>query len=160
MEGGAFAEWDFLRGVTEGWIPQLPAPDVDSESVFGTCHEIAMATAGDMTIVQEYPDPKTTDTWLGPPIDDDYVISPPDAKSGNRVKPQTHAETKQSNTAESPSTSSPTSTSSKSLWRWFRFFSLILVCCGIWHVFLKDEYGFGRARTQYTPLNTTTHFNV
>jgi glucan 1,3-beta-glucosidase len=168
MEGGAFAEWDFLRGVTEGWIPQLPTPDVDSVSVFGTCHEIAMATVSDTTIVHEYPDPQTSDTWLGPPIDDDYVIAPPDAKSGTRAKPQTHADTKNSNTSakkaiqkdRGSTSSSNSSTSSRSYWRWFRFFSLVLVCCGIWHVFLKDEYGFGRARTQYTPLNTATHLNI
>ena len=33
-EGGAFAEWDFLRGLRDGWIPKLPAPDVDSSDVY------------------------------------------------------------------------------------------------------------------------------
>jgi glucan 1,3-beta-glucosidase len=172
MEGGAFAEWDFLRGVTEGWIPKIPDPHVNSETVFGTCHDIVMATTDDMSIVHEFPDPKTTDTWLGPPIDDDYVVSPPDAKSGDKITPKSHAESKSNNPAPagksddkaSPkeSATAPTTTSSKSStgWRWFRFLALVFICYGIWHVFLKDEYGFGRERTQYTPLNSATHLNI
>lgn len=168
MEGGAFAEWDFLRGVTEGWIPQLPEPDVTSETVFGTCHKIAKATTDDMSIVHEFPDPETSDTWPGPPIDDDYVVTPPDSKSNDKTQPKTHSETKSNADAGTDSgkaaSTETTKTSSKSspssVWRWFRFMALCLVCYGIWHVFLKDEYGFGRSRTHYTPLNTATHLNI
>lgn len=77
MEGGAFAEWDFLRGVREGWIPAIPAPDVSSESVHGTCYDILLRTDDDMDIVEEFPDPITLDpnNWQGVDIDDDVVVS-------------------------------------------------------------------------------------
>lgn len=170
MEGGAFAEWDFLRGVTEGWIPKLPAQNVDSESIFGTCHEIAEATTSDMSIVHEFPDPKISNTWSGPPIDDDYVILPPDAQSGDEIKPKTASQVDDSSNPKSAANEShdsntativpPATPKSKPSWRWFRLLSLFLICYGIWNVFLKDEYGFGRSRTQYTPLNAGTQLNV
>jgi glucan 1,3-beta-glucosidase len=75
MEGGAFAEWDFLRGVREGWIPTLPAQNVSSVSKFGTCEQILYETVNDKTIIHEYPDPNKVDTWKGDPLDDDLVIS-------------------------------------------------------------------------------------
>lgn len=73
--GGAFAEWDFLRGVREGWIPTLPAQNVSSVRKFGTCEQILYETANDKSIVHEYPDPNKVDTWKGDPLDDDLVIS-------------------------------------------------------------------------------------
>ena len=73
--GGAFAEWDFLRGVREGWIPTLPAQNVSSVSKFGTCEQILYETVNDKSIVHEYPDPNKVDTWKGDPLDDDLVIS-------------------------------------------------------------------------------------
>jgi glucan 1,3-beta-glucosidase len=60
--GGAFAEWDFLRGIKEGWIPKLPNPDVSSESLYGTCYDILNRTTDDYNlVVDEYPDPRTLD---------------------------------------------------------------------------------------------------
>ncbi|KAG7364860.1 exo-1,3-beta-glucosidase [Nitzschia inconspicua] len=165
MEGGAFAEWDFLRGVTEGWIPQLPEPHVNSETQFGTCHEIAEATSDDRSIVHEFPDPQTSNTWPGPPIDDDYVVSLPNAKSSDKLKPKTRADSTSSEQSTDKTESKPVPTGSKSKssssgWRWFRFFALCFFCYGIWQVFLKNEYGFGRSRTDYTPLTTATHLNI
>lgn len=77
MEGGAFAEWDFLRGLREGWIPEIPAPSVDSQSVYGTCYDIIFRTNDTMSIVDEYPDPSTlpANNWQGVDIDDDVVVT-------------------------------------------------------------------------------------
>jgi len=77
MEGGAFAEWDFLRGVREGWIPHIPAPNVTSESVHGTCYDIIFRTNDTMSIIDQYPDPKalSANNWQGVAIDDDVVVS-------------------------------------------------------------------------------------
>mmetsp|Transcript_16937 Transcript_16937/g.36962 ORF Transcript_16937/g.36962 Transcript_16937/m.36962 type:complete len:581 (+) Transcript_16937:94-1836(+) len=75
MEGGAFAEWDYLRGVREGWIPKIPPPNVTSTSLYGTCYEIMARTDDNGTIIHEYPDPEEVKTWGGPPLDDDVVIS-------------------------------------------------------------------------------------
>ncbi len=44
MEGGYCAEWDFIRGLREGWIPKLPAPDVNVAEVFGSCLDILYRT--------------------------------------------------------------------------------------------------------------------
>ena len=76
MEFGALGEWDFLRGVKEGWFPTLPGPSESAESLYGTCREIAEKTEDDNSIVQAFPDPKThPDLWNGPAIDDDFVLS-------------------------------------------------------------------------------------
>jgi hypothetical protein len=75
--GGAFIEWDFLRGVKEGWIPHLPDPTVSSESLYGTCIDIYNRTSDDYNlIVDEYPDPRTLDwnQWQGWDADDDFVM--------------------------------------------------------------------------------------
>ena len=77
MEGGAFAEWDFLRGVKEGWIPKLPSsPTQPSEELYGTCYDIIFRTDDSMDVIHEFPDPSTIDTpsWETP-IDDDVVVS-------------------------------------------------------------------------------------
>jgi hypothetical protein len=78
MEGGAFAEWDFLRGLEEGWIPSIPPPHVSSKDLYGTCEDIIFKVKDDtMTIVDEFPDPTTLDpnNWQGVAIDDDLVVS-------------------------------------------------------------------------------------
>mmetsp|Transcript_26346 Transcript_26346/g.55053 ORF Transcript_26346/g.55053 Transcript_26346/m.55053 type:complete len:591 (-) Transcript_26346:625-2397(-) len=75
MEGGAFAEWDYLRGIREGWIPKLQAPNVTSASLYGTCYEIMARTDDNTSVIHEYPDPDEVDTWLGPALDDDVVLS-------------------------------------------------------------------------------------
>jgi glucan 1,3-beta-glucosidase len=78
VEGGAFAEWSFLRGIDEGWIPPIPASNTSSESLFGSCEDILFRSSDNRTaIVEEFPDP----TYLPPVtdplkiIDDDVVIS-------------------------------------------------------------------------------------
>lgn len=76
MEFGALAEWDFLRGYREGWIPTLPSPSESAESVYGTCREIAEKTKDIVSIVEEFPNPDThPGLWSGPAIDDDFVLS-------------------------------------------------------------------------------------
>jgi glucan 1,3-beta-glucosidase len=78
MEGGAFAEWDYLRGVKEGWIPKLASPDQASEDVYGTCYDILFKTDDDTeAVVHTFPDPETLppNNWQGVVIDDDIVLS-------------------------------------------------------------------------------------
>ena len=77
MEGGAFAEWDFLRGLQEGWIPSIPPTNVNSKDLYGTCEDIIFQTKDDMSIVHEFPDKSSLDlsNWQGFPIDDDVVVS-------------------------------------------------------------------------------------
>ena len=75
MEGGAFAEWDFLRGVREGWIPTLE-PSVRAEDAFGTCESIIFKTDDSMDIVDTFPDPtKLAPDWQSVEADDDVVVS-------------------------------------------------------------------------------------
>lgn len=82
MEGGAFAEWDFLRGIREGWMPKLPDPTIASEDLYGTCLDIYNQTDNDWALaVEEYPDPGDLD-WTksqGWEATDDLVLSDPDA---------------------------------------------------------------------------------
>lgn len=78
MEGGAFAEWDYLRGIREGWLPRLPPVNISTEEMFqATCHDLIFRTNDDMSIVHESPDPSRLppNTWMGPAIDDDVVVS-------------------------------------------------------------------------------------
>ena len=46
--GGAFAEWDFLRGISEGWIPPIPAPHVASAELHGSCYDILFEAEDDV----------------------------------------------------------------------------------------------------------------
>lgn len=55
VEGGAFAEWDFSRGLREGWIPPIADPSVASQDIYGTCNEIRNQTNDTMSIVHEFP---------------------------------------------------------------------------------------------------------
>eukprot|EP00529_Nitzschia_sp_RCC80_P011463 CAMPEP_0113521022 /NCGR_PEP_ID=MMETSP0014_2-20120614/44415_1 /TAXON_ID=2857 /ORGANISM="Nitzschia sp." /LENGTH=612 /DNA_ID=CAMNT_0000418947 /DNA_START=114 /DNA_END=1952 /DNA_ORIENTATION=- /assembly_acc=CAM_ASM_000159 len=80
MEGGAFAEWDFLRGVEEGWMPPIPEPNVPSEDLYGSCLDIYNRTNDEYNlIVNEFPDPRTLDwsQWQGWDATDDFVMSDP-----------------------------------------------------------------------------------
>jgi len=76
MEGGAFAEWDYLRGYKEGWIPKMPTPDVSSESVFGSCYDVIFQTDDSMKIIDQFPPPADdSENWQGSRLDDDVVVS-------------------------------------------------------------------------------------
>ena len=75
MEGGVFAEWSFLGGLRDGWIPSIPASDIASTDLYGSCYDILLKTDDSWSIIDEFPDPATHDTWSGDPIDDDVVLS-------------------------------------------------------------------------------------
>jgi len=77
MEGRAFLEWDFLTGVSEGWIPHYPTPNVSSIDRFGSCYDIIYRTNDSYAIVDEYPNPKDLDwtAWQGWSVDDDFVVN-------------------------------------------------------------------------------------
>ena len=76
--GSAFAEWDFLRGVREGWIPPIPKDrTIASEDLYGSCYDIYNRTPNEYdAIVEEYPDPRTLDwtKYQGWDINDDFVL--------------------------------------------------------------------------------------
>ena len=77
VEGGAFAEWDYLRGIREGWVPKTER-GIASVDQFGSCEDIIFKTEDDVSIVHEFPDPKSFPegvNWQGVAIDDDVVVS-------------------------------------------------------------------------------------
>lgn len=77
MENAAFAEWDFLRGIEEGWFPTpLQSANTSSASAFGTCYDIMFETADNVSIVHEYPAPEDAVVSEHETIvDDDIVVS-------------------------------------------------------------------------------------
>lgn len=79
--GGAFAEWDLLRGFREGWVPSpLPKPSDAAQNHFGSCYDIYNKTSDDYdAIIEEYPDPRTLDwtKYQGWDATDDFVMSDP-----------------------------------------------------------------------------------
>ena len=74
-EGGAFAEWDYLRGVKQGWIPTLKS-DESALKAFGTCESIIFKTDDSYEIVNEFPPPDTVaPDWQAVAADADVVVS-------------------------------------------------------------------------------------
>jgi glucan 1,3-beta-glucosidase len=146
-EGGAFAEWDFLRGLREGWIPSIPGTNVSSTSLYGTCHDIAERTKDDLSIIHEFPVPSTLSeaNWQGVNIDDDYVLSHA-GNLGNAVGEESTVEvsfeTIKTETAETHS--------------WFMLFAVVFFCFTIWHVFFKQT----RNRHQYTSVDSGSALHV
>eukprot|EP00535_Pseudo-nitzschia_heimii_P009149 CAMPEP_0197192292 /NCGR_PEP_ID=MMETSP1423-20130617/24837_1 /TAXON_ID=476441 /ORGANISM="Pseudo-nitzschia heimii, Strain UNC1101" /LENGTH=537 /DNA_ID=CAMNT_0042645149 /DNA_START=208 /DNA_END=1821 /DNA_ORIENTATION=- len=130
-EGGAFAEWDFMRGIREGWIPRIPSNRTDSVSLFGSCDALVAKTIDNTNIINEFPDPRSVRTDPGAPIDDDFVVS--------RGKTKTSGFFKRSST-----------TAQDEVWNekeakkfgWFSFFGWCAFLYGIWTYFLKREFGF------------------
>ena len=117
MEGGAFAEWDFLRGLKEGWIPSIPEPHVSSQELYGNCEDLVLQTKNDMSIVHEFPDPLTLDpnNWQGVAIDDDLVMFydpnadvPPAVVDTTTAKTTTIAKTTTTTTATTTKTDGAT----------------------------------------------------
>lgn len=71
-EGGAFAEWDFLRAYEEGWFPPIVAnPEIPSQDIYGTCEEILLRTDDSMDAIEPYPPYAQTDDGII--FDDDLV---------------------------------------------------------------------------------------
>ena len=172
-EFGAFAEWDFLRGFEEGWIPTLAPPLETSESLFGTCREIATQTSDDESIVEEFPNPKNhPELWYGPEIQDEYVLTHAGSrtKEGRLVDPKESSTTTTKSAAEgsttgqgsgdsSPSSSSePTKDSSEELTTHsggFPVFFLGFFAWAIWKVYLRAP-----GRRQYRSVDNPTHLTV
>ena len=65
-EGGAFAEWDFMRGINEGWIPNMLPNTTDSVSIYGSCESIVAKTSDSLSIVHQFPDPKPNKAKVDP----------------------------------------------------------------------------------------------
>eukprot|EP00429_Kryptoperidinium_foliaceum_P046299 CAMPEP_0176126060 /NCGR_PEP_ID=MMETSP0120_2-20121206/63618_1 /TAXON_ID=160619 /ORGANISM="Kryptoperidinium foliaceum, Strain CCMP 1326" /LENGTH=597 /DNA_ID=CAMNT_0017460969 /DNA_START=36 /DNA_END=1826 /DNA_ORIENTATION=- len=175
MEFAALGEWDFLRGLKEHWIPKLPTPNESSESIFGSCREIAKKTEDYKDVAVEFPDPETTSgLWSGPPIDDDFVLSHAGEfyvkKDGastesktTTVKPTTKDETeftprapsKEGNVAKTSKVSNGTEDRAKAKNAekggpaWFPMFCVAFFAWGIWKVFLKDGNRGVGSRRQY-----------
>ena len=74
-EGGAFAEWSYLRGVAEGWIPVV---DKNKRAIdqFGSCYDILRRTDDGTSVIHEFPEPGTMpQDWQDVAPDDDVVMS-------------------------------------------------------------------------------------
>jgi len=98
MEGGAFAEWDYLRGLKERWIPIIPPRNTTSQSLYGTCYDIIFRTDDSPGILFEFPDPDDVpNMFQGPVIDDDVVVTHGDSLlhggGRNPIQPIHHPET-------------------------------------------------------------------
>ena len=132
-EGGAFAEWDYMRGITEGWIPKMISNVTASTSVYGSCDSIVADTKDSMSIVKPFPDPKETESGLGTPIDDDFVLSRGKTKLKS-IKTSTRGKTSGGIDYDKEKSGG---------FHWFRFFALCFFSYGIWSVFLKNRYRFG-----------------
>ena len=83
-------EWDFLRGIKEGWIPRIPSKEVSSTDLYGTCYDIIFKTNDDMSIIHEFPDPNSIDlsNWQGFDTDDDVVLSHGDSLKVDHAHPK------------------------------------------------------------------------
>jgi hypothetical protein len=117
FRGGAYAEWDFLRGIQEGWMPKLPDPTVASQDLYGTCLAIYNQTDDDYSaIVDEYPDPRDLDwnQYQGWDATDDFVMSDP-------LIPENHY--------------GPTQPRSRVPWT----LALIFAVAGLWYVNRRKE---------------------
>lgn len=77
-----------VRGVQEGWFPKIAAPDVPSETIYGTCEEIKANTTDSKEIIHSYPfgDPAY---WRGPLVNQSDTIKNPHPEK-TRVRPQHH----------------------------------------------------------------------
>lgn len=143
-EGGAFAEWDYMRGVKEGWIDRMPSNDTDSASLYGSCQSIVAGTKDSMSIVKPFPDAKQTTSKLGTPIDDDFVTS------RGKSKLKTAAVTKNTRGKNNRGFAKENRKSGKT--HWFRFFFLCFFGYGIWSVFLKNRYSRFGTQYSYSPV--------
>jgi len=147
MEGGAFAEWDFSRGLAEGWIPSIPPPHVASTDLYGTCEDIIFKVTDDsMDIVHEFPDPKTLDlnnNWQGVAIDDDLVVSHGQSLFNNNNDDDG---TDDEVTVIAPNNSNSSSSHGGIV------FPLLVVCFFAFAV--KQVFFRKKDRTQYTSLST------
>ena len=179
MEFGSLGEWDFLRGYQEGWIPTLPRPTESSESLFGSCHDIAEDTRDDSTVVNEYPNPAThPGLWSGPSVDDDFVLSHAGSlgrTSNTKVdtsRPsedyRTSSATKAVPHAPSSSTSSKATTASDTMdvepqrqaLAWFPLFCVVFFVYGVWKVFLGGNVSHVQNRRQYSNLDDPIRLTV
>ena len=65
-----------VRGVREGWFPKIAAPDVPSETIYGSCEDIKQNTTDSKEIIHSYPfgDPVY---WRGPLVNQSDIIKNP-----------------------------------------------------------------------------------
>ena len=137
MEGGVFAEWDFLRGIKEGWLPKIPPRNVSSEEAFQTtCHNLIFQTDDNMDVVKEYPDPHhlPPNTWFGDDIDDDVVISHGDSLINGKKTDSTQ----------------PSEFNGEASHHW-TFIFVALAFCGLAYVYLKrrgDRKGYTQVASE------------
>jgi hypothetical protein len=171
-EGGAFAEWDFLRGLEEGWIPKIPPSNVASTSLYGTCDQILFRTSDDTAaIVHEFPDPATLpkNNWQGVQITDDVVVShgdsllksktpPPPPPPQQQPPPPQQQQPSTASTPPPPPPPLPDHPASgakeieKSVVRngigWFPYVAIAFFTFAIWRVFCRR-----RERDQYVQID-------
>jgi hypothetical protein len=139
----------------------LPPRDKSSESIYGTCEEIASKTADDESIVQEFPDPDRLpdNAWIGVEIDDDYVTSHAgsldrDGKttaSTVTIDDDDFAEIGSGVTFDDDQYNEIDKTTKRQPLNWFPLFVIGFFCYAIYSVFFSKEQF--RSRSQYTSVD-------
>lgn len=75
-----------VRGIREGWFPEIAAPNVPSETIYGSCEDIKNNTTESEEIIHTYPwgDPAY---WRGPLVNQSDEIKGPHSEP---VRPKHH----------------------------------------------------------------------
>jgi len=154
MEGGAFAEWDFLRGVADGWFPVLLPPDKASEKLFGTCEDILFRTDDDMSAVHEFPNPNTTWTRSTDVVDDDVVLTHGESLR-NKTHHQNHASA--NNPSQSQSQQTPVHIHASQEDSTVPIIVLLAIVLGVVGYRLLTKYC---KRSKYTAIENTKEFDT
>ena len=77
-----------MRGVKEGWWPEIAPPTVPSRDIYGTCDDILQRTNETKEIIHTYPWIDRA-YWRGPLVNQSDIIKSPHDDS-NHIKPQHH----------------------------------------------------------------------
>lgn len=114
QRGGAFAEWDYLRGIREGWIPKTERGKASVDR-YGTCEDLILKTNDDRSIIHEFPDPSTLpeSNWQGVDINDDLVVSHGQSIVTNDAKDASEKLPVSDNTVSGPEMSTDNLTANK-----------------------------------------------
>eukprot|EP00934_Nitzschia_sp_Nitz4_P008923 Nitzschia sp. Nitz4//scaffold86_size83305//29277//31191//NITZ4_005254-RA/size83305-snap-gene-0.165-mRNA-1//-1//CDS//3329559226//8913//frame0 len=169
-ESDFFAEWNFLLGFRDGWFPALPTPEESSESVFGSCNDIMLATNIGEQIVDPIPRPNTMAEKEDP---DSYVVpegveAPIGTTSSEAVEQKSESKESEPQEAETGEIDETADDMHKEAAQ-AEVGSFItnvfpLICLGffvwsIWRVFFRGV-SFARGRHQYTRLDGPTQLTV
>jgi len=144
MEGGAFSEWDFLRGIQDGWIPTLLPPTKPSQTVYGTCIDIMLRTNDDMSIIHTFPDiDEDEGNWQGVAITDDLVVNHGHVESSKTLEDDLSTLLPVSPTVDYTTQvkkKKPAAVGSKNSFVFFLFFVIVSVACVKFKFLQRRDY--------------------